>query len=162
MEQPYKSVAVDLPQGILWGVMDWPRDRIIEAQAIEARTRLITERAPEIFESLWAEVKGLVEKAKKESLSILTNGSPEDRVLWLPVSPAQHQSVSHAKELHIRIAKDKRSITASGSGVDIRLEFDICDDGVVCLKSGGDQISVQDAGIKILDWFVFPGLPRKY
>ncbi len=142
--------------------MSWLDERFAEAEALEARNRLIEQHAGGVYESLWEQVKLFIDEGRRHSMEILTNGSPFDRIVTVPVTPSPAQRGKSPKQLHIELAKDKHSITATGAAPEICLEIGVCDDGVVCLKSDGAPISIEAAATKILDPFLFPQLPRKY
>jgi hypothetical protein len=140
----------------------WLEDRIAESAALQARSKYITDSAMEVYEFLWREIMQVIEDARKHKFPLFTDVSFDDRVISLSVDPGPPATHRNRDELHVRLAADKHSITAVGPRVNIVLNLDICEDGIVCLKSKGEHIAVKDAAIKILDCFLFPDLPRKY
>ncbi len=144
--------------------MSWMEDRSREVKELERRTQEIAAEAPKLYESLWEEIAANVKEAQTKKLlplEPLTNGSGHDRIVRIPVPPQRQETLAAPKELHIRLSKDKQTIVASGHGVNVKLDLDICDDGIVCLKSAGQRISIQQAVILLLDQFFFPQLAKE-
>jgi hypothetical protein len=65
------------------------------------------------------------------------------------------------KTYQFRLTLKNHLISAKGDR-ELNFEFllDVCPDGVVCLKSDGEQIAPEWAAASILDKFLFPCLPR--
>lgn len=142
--------------------MGWLEKRITEAQALKQRDALIRSSAPAIYRSLWTELTLIVEDAKNRSFPIFTNGEAHSRLIKLSQDPPTGgDGIGRPKELRIVLEKDRQRIVASGAGVKVILDLDVCSDGVVCLKLGGDQIHLEDAAEKIMDPFLFPELQPK-
>src|ERR1035441_1757688 len=107
--------------------MSWLDDRKAETVELERRKSLIL-----------AEAEGI-------GFSVDTNGSPLKRVVSLLVNPQTDQRWSQAETLHVELAQDRRSITATGRGGHLHMDIDIRDDNVVCLKIDGKAVAMRDA-----------------
>ena len=131
--------------------MSWIDERLAERKALADRNRLLDEHAVSIYEAVWEEMMKVVEEAKtKGGLALFPNGGLQKRHITWAV-PSNDRTLNFTM-------KDKRQIRASGTGVDLVFELDICDGGVVCLKYGVSQVSEQEAARAILDPFLFPEL----
>ena len=142
--------------------MSWLDDRKAETVELERRKSLILAEAEGIYESLWKQINEFINEAKGKGFSVDTNGSPLKRVVSLLVNPQTDQRWSQAETLHVELAQDRRSITATGRGGHLHMDIDIRDDNVVFLKIDGKAVAMRDAAIKILDRFLFPQLPQRY
>ncbi len=134
--------------------MTWIERRMADVESWKRRNAAIREHALEIYEALWSEILGHVNEAKSKGFPISTNGAPRSRVVRLE---KQNRSGDYF-ELEIALVAAKDRIRAHGDRVDLFLDLDVCDDGVVCLELNGTRISIEDAAIAILDPFLFPQL----
>lgn len=133
--------------------MSWIDDRLSEQKKREEDSALIREHAESIYNDLWNEITGWLKEAKEKGIPVGTNGAPHRRIVW-----RSRETGGNRIELKINLEKEKGEISISGGGIS-KLLLSVCDDGVVCLKHDGAQISIHDAAIAILDRFLFPDLP---
>jgi hypothetical protein len=129
--------------------MSWIDERIEQRAEIERRDRLIDDHATKIYMAVWSEIMEVVQEGSSKGFPLTAGGSLHERMIMLRVSSGNERTV------HFTM-KDKRKIHASGDGVELWLELDVCDGGIVCLKNSGEQITVQEAARCILDPFLFP------
>ena len=134
--------------------MTWIERRMADLEEFRKRKSAIRERAVDIYEALWKEITGHVEEAERKGFAISTNGALRKRSVLLEKKNKPGQFF----ELEIILVDAKDRIRATGDRVDFFLDLDLCPDGVVCLKLTGNQISVEDAAIRVLDPFLFPEL----
>jgi len=132
----------------------WIERRMADLEEFRKRKSAIRERAVDIYEALWKEITGHVEEAERKGFAISTNGALRKRSVLLEKKNKPGQFF----ELEIILVDAKDRIRATGDRVDFFLDLDLCPDGVVCLKLTGNQISVEDAAIRVLDPFLFPEL----
>jgi hypothetical protein len=141
--------------------MSWLDDRLAEETALRSRHAAITAEATKVYDALWEQIMEFIEEGRKKSINLLTNASPYERIVRSPVMPLSRESGHAAKELRLKLAKEKTSIVVSGA-VRLQFDLDVGADGVVCLKIGSEPVSIERAAVKVLDPFIFPDLPRKY
>ena len=141
--------------------MSWIEERIAESRRLEESDRLVSQHAMSVFDNLWDEIKKLIEEAKKHNFQIFTNGSPENREIRLSTDPTPTQHSSPGREFHLSISKDRKTISVAGPPVSIVFTVGVCPDGVVCLRSDGEPISIQKAAERIFDRLLFPHLPPR-
>jgi hypothetical protein len=138
--------------------MTWLDDADKELKAIKDRKRLIAEQQNETYESLWRELKTHFDEAKGKSFpELFINGQQFSRSIKLPVDPIPPAQQSSPREVIIALSKTEHAIVVSGA-VTLRLDIDVCDNGVVCLKQDGNEMQVEDAAIAILRSFLYPEL----
>jgi hypothetical protein len=139
--------------------MEWLDEADAQAKAIRDRLRQIVEHEGEIYEALWSELKTHIDAARAKSFpQLFTNGQPLARVIGLPQLPTPPSDSGSPKQVKITLRKDKHLIVATGGGVNVTLEVDVCDDGVVCLTLEDAPVSLKDAAIAILHPFLYPEL----
>ena len=142
--------------------MSWIDDRIKQREAAHRRSVLIDEGAPIIFNNLWGAITPWVEEAKKKNMPVFTNGIPYERVVILSTPGRPGQSRSEPKHLTLSLAKDRSGIVVDGIGWEaMKLIFDINNDGAVCIKQNGAEVSISDLAISLLDQFFFPEFAHK-
>jgi len=135
----------------------WIDNRLNEQKVLRERELLVRGHAPVLYDELWKQILESVNYAQKKAMSVGTNGSQEDRIVWM-----SSESMGERRELHIRLAGDRKTISASGPGIELRFDLDICDDGLLCLKnSNGVRASNEFAAEQVLDPFFFPELHAK-
>jgi hypothetical protein len=139
--------------------MSWIDERIAERKALNARRKAIKEGAPAIYQALWDYIVDLLKEEAAASLGASSNGSPEDRVVSIPMT---NPKGGDRPELHIRLSRREPQITVSGPGINLTFKFERFEDDLVSLEIGDSKISIEDAARKILDPFLFPDLPRKF
>jgi len=140
--------------------MGWIDDRIAETKARETRDMEIARYAATVFDNLWEEIKRVLAEASSKGIPTNTNGSPEDREVWLSMPIPPGRDSSSRREFHLKLDRRDPGISATGA-VSIRLSFDLCEDGVVCLKYADNPISISEAAKLILDRFLFPAFHTK-
>lgn len=143
--------------------MEWLEEADAQAKAIRDRLMQIVEHEGEIYEALWSELKAHIEAARAKSFpQLFTNGEPLSRVIGLPQSPVPPAMSASPKTIKIQLVKIIHSICIYGPGKSqhpsLKLQVDVCDDGVVCLTLDGMQISLKNAAIAILRPFLYPEL----
>ncbi len=121
-----------------------------ERQKALEGSRLISEQAEDTFQNLWAEILVLVREAQSKGWQLDTNGSPLARTVSMVAHPRPRN------ELRITLQKDKQQIAISGIKSPTKLSFAVCEDGVVCLKHDGREVSLRDAARLIIEPFLFP------
>lgn len=143
--------------------MNWIQSRQEELKTQQARNDEIFAHGPKVYDELWGHVKQNTEDAARYSIVVTINGSSYDRVVRIHRPPPGQTSPPYS-ELHIRLASDRRSITASGPSFydEIELKLDLCNSGYVCPTFEGNELSVSDAAVKVLDPLFFPELPRRF
>jgi len=142
--------------------MSWIDDRIKQREAAYRRFVLIDEGAPIIFSKLWDAITPWVEEARKKGVPVLTNGTPHERIVILSTPVPVGQSRSDPKHLTLSLAKDRSGIVVDGIGWEaMKLIFDVNNDGAVCIKQNGEEASISDLAISLLDQFFFPEFASK-
>jgi hypothetical protein len=63
---------------------------------------------------------------------------------------------SPSQELTVSSTDGKLLANPYDLGIVVAFEFDVCGDGVVCLKHAGARVSEREAARLILDPFLFP------
>ena len=130
--------------------MSWIDERLAERKALAERNRLLDDHAVSIYTAVWDEMMKLVEEAKTKGFALFPRGTLQKRhILW--AVPSNDRTLNFTMV-------DKRQICATGDGVDLLFELDICDGGVVCLKHKSTQVSEQETTRLILDPCLFPEL----
>lgn len=144
--------------------MSWIDDRIADLKMFEEhenqvaeRRRLISEQAEKTYGSLWDEIKNVLKEFESRGLPSYTNGSPLERIVRRSGKIKLGKSSQSAYEIQVCLSVDRQSISVTGD-VQLRLQFDLCEDDVLCMKLLGEPISLRDAANKILDQFYFPEL----
>lgn len=140
--------------------MSWIGDRLEEQKQVRQRADLIAPSLGTLFHELWEEIKVSVNDAKARGIEVSTNGTTWERKVILSRAPLPGQSSREPDTLTIRVLKEKFVIAISGPQVNIEFQVDVCEDGVICLKQGKEQVSIPDATVRILDPFLFPDLPH--
>lgn len=132
----------------------WIDRRLADLAAHQERNAAIRERAVDIYEALWREIVGHIEDAKLHGFAVSTNGAARKRIVRL----AKQNNSGTFHEIVVSLPDSKDRVRASGDRVDVTFDLDVCGDGVVCLKTGGREVSLEAAAILILDPFLFPQL----
>ncbi|MFI5115960.1 MAG: hypothetical protein ACHP8B_04605 [Terriglobales bacterium] len=140
--------------------MSWIGGRLDERRQARQRADLIAPSLGKVFSDLWEEIKVSVNDAKARGIDISTNGTTWERKVILSRSPLPGESSREPDTLIIRVLKEKFVIAISGPQVNTEFQVDVCEDNVICLKQGGEQVGIHDATVRILDPFLFPDLPR--
>ncbi len=142
--------------------MNWIDDRLKQRESVFRRSALIEQAAGTILNNLWDAITPWVDEAKKRNMPVFTNGTPYERVVILSTPVLPGQSRSDPKRLTLSLAKDRSGIVVDGIGWEaVKLTFDVSDDGVVCIKQNGEEVSVSDLAISLLDQFFFPEFVSK-
>ncbi len=138
--------------------MNWLDDSARERNRREAHSKEIYQRGHEVFESFWKDVTRWIEEAKTKGHIIYTNGTTDSRTVKLDFPPPNVQSILLSKEMRISITEDRSAISVlfPDREGEIIFVFDICDDGVICMKHENKKIYSNDAAILILRRFIFP------
>jgi hypothetical protein len=132
----------------------WIERRMADVEAWRAKNASIREHAVTIYEALWNEILGHVNEAQQKGFPVSTNGEPRRRL----VSLEKKQKHGDCWQFELILVDAKDRIHATGDRVEVMLDLDVCEDGVVCLKLAGSMILIEDAAKRILDPFLFPQL----
>ena len=134
--------------------MSWINDRIEQRKKLIERNNAIANNGESLFGELWGSIKACVAEGKAIGLAIETNGTSLERIVATCTPPDMHKR----KELRIKLDKYGEKVTISEPDRQIEFLIDVCDDGVICLKLDGKQVSIHEAARLILDPFLFPDL----
>jgi hypothetical protein len=149
--------------------MGWYEDAENEAAKLKAQSDSRNMGAEVFFNDLWGEIKKGVHEVLEarfragDKLSIGTNGSPRDRVVFQHVMLPNEQ-VSRPRELHIKLINNEQiTATAAALGsfasISVTLSIGVGDDNVTYLAHDGKKLNTQEAATRILRKFFFPTLP---
>jgi len=134
--------------------MTWISGRLEQRKKLIDRRNAVANNAENLFGELWIAIITCTTEAKASGLAVETNGTSLERVVAACTPPDPHKR----KELRIKLDKYGEKVTVSESGRETEFLIDVCDDGVICLKLDGKQVTIQDAARLILDPFLFPDL----
>jgi hypothetical protein len=137
--------------------MTWIESRMADLEAFLRRNAIIREHAVTIYDALWDTMVGHLDEAKASGFAVSTNGALQKRTVKL----AKQNLSGNCFEFDLTLVDSKIRIRAHGDRVNVMLDLDVCPDGVVCLKLGGDRVSIEQAAIFILDPFLFPQLQNQ-
>lgn len=104
--------------------------------------------------ALWDTIVEHLDEAKNKGFAVSTNGALQKRTIKL----AKQNLSGDNFEFDLRLVDSKTRISAQGDRVNFMFDFDVCPDGVVCLKLAREVISVEEAAVRVLDPFLFPQL----
>ena len=141
--------------------MSWIGDRREEQRQARQRADLIAPSIDRFFGELWETIKVSIKDANARGFEVSTNGTAwERKVILSRSSSLPGQPLREPETLTINVLKEKFLIVVSGPQINMQFQVDLCEDNVICLKQNGEQVSLPDATIRILDPFLFPDLPR--
>jgi hypothetical protein len=140
--------------------MGWVHDKEKRWSDRNERDAALLAGANNVFARLWSELKEHASEAKEidRFKSLEWNCIPEARVIKLTV-PGQ-VAMPHVKAVGVSLSGDRRKIVASGEGVELTIDINICDDSQPCLKIDGRKVDYEEAAIRILDPFLYPDFPE--
>jgi hypothetical protein len=135
------------------------RQRQSEAE-LRARHSTISECSCVIFNDLWKELLAGIREAEEKALGrLLTNGSPYERTIIVPVKPQPPQTVREPDVYEIRLTQDQQGITVKGPKTSFLLSLDLSeDDKVVRIRHEGEYKDPKEAAKLILRPMIFPDL----
>jgi hypothetical protein len=138
--------------------MDWIEQGLDDWRKASSDLQVVTESADGIFTQLWEDIKEIVIAAEKQGIRLMTNGSPQKRVvIMLANSSFFGKPLPADRKLAIDLAADRSSIVARSDAGEIHLKIEVCSDGVVCLKYQSHPITSRDAAKDIMQDFLFKG-----
>jgi hypothetical protein len=141
---------------VYYHYMTWIEERLAQREALHERTRLIVEHTPKIYQAVWEEIMAFVKDGQAAGMALSTGGSVNARVVRSS-SPGHPE---RDREITVSLIDSKLSASPYGLGTAMAFEFDVCPDGVVCLKRDGARVSEREAARLILDPFLFPELVK--
>jgi hypothetical protein len=136
---------------VYYHYMTWIEERLAQRKALEERTRLIVEHTPAVYQAVWDEILRFVKDGQAAGMVLSTGGSARARV----VECHTLGDPSATRQLTVS-ADDGQLVAGFGMGTVMIFRFDVCADGVVCLKHEGTRVSEREAARLILDPFLFP------
>jgi len=142
---------------VYYHYMTWIEERLAQREALRERTRLIEEHTPKIYQAVWEEILRFVKDGQAAGMVLNTGGSANARAVYSSVL-GQPQS---NRELTVSLESGKLVANPYDGGIVVAFDFDVCGDGVVCLKRGGTRVSEREAARIILDPFLFPELASR-
>jgi hypothetical protein len=138
--------------------VSWIDERLEEKRLWEERKQIAFVKAGSLFEALWDEIARCATEAAQKGIPAATSMAAGNHVVYLS-SPPTKAGVAR-KEITLTLAKDRTSIAIAGSAVK-KLEIALSHGDSVCLKHDGNEITVSDAAILLLDPLFFEGLPAR-
>jgi hypothetical protein len=139
---------------VYYHYMNWIEERLGQRRVLMERTRLIVEHTPKIYQAVWDEILVFVKDGQAAGMALSTGGSVSARVVRIS-SPGEPNL---DRELTVGLSGDK--LTGYALGLMMCFDFDVCGDGVVCLKHEGARVSEREAARLLLDPFLFPELVK--
>lgn len=141
--------------------MNWIDDRREEIKNRQERERLIAEAGAVLFADLWNEIVKWVVDAAQKGIRVTTNGTTWERRIVLSRTPLPHQDSRAADVLTMKTSTVNGEFYIGFAGVpriNTKFNVDLCADNVACLKHNGEQVSMEQVAIIVLDPFLFPEL----
>ena len=140
---------------VYYHYMNWIEERLAQRKVLEERTRLIVEHAPAVYQAVWDEILRFVKDGQAAGMALSTGGSVRARVVECHTLGDPYAT----RQLTVS-ADDGQIVAGFGMGATMAFHFNVCGDGVVCLKYDGARVSEREAARLILDPFLFPELSK--